>query len=184
MEIILNKFWDQIKLARDVNDYQYFMRLLDAGEFLTKISTVAYISCIDDDSEMHRQKHLLALARADSLGTWVETLSTTINTVPTGLLSSGVRSIKTELTKGSADSWQNAVASQLRDCLNIATTVSQQRQGNANLLDFFSDFVTLRNKTKGHGIVRTRIASRVCGKLSDALWTYQRLFQLFDSSWV
>ncbi|MCY3660397.1 MAG: NB-ARC domain-containing protein [Caldilineaceae bacterium] len=184
MEIILNKLWDQTKLARDINDYQYFMRLLDAGEFLIKISTVAYISCIDDDSDMHRHNHLFALARADSLGPWVETLNTTINTVPTDLLSSGLRSIRTELTKSSADSWQNAVASQLRDCLNIATTVSQQRQGKASLLDFFSDFVTLRNKTKGHGIVRTRIASKVCGKLSDALWTYQKLFQLFEFSWV
>ncbi len=183
MEIILDKLWDQIELAKKESDYRFFRVLLEAGEFLIKVTTAAYISGIDEDSEGTRNNYLYRLVRANSIGEWVQTLQVAVKRVPSQLLSEELRLIQTELNQKSNDSWQNATATQLRECIHVVTKTPIEHRGKANLLQFFVAFAELRNKVN-HGAVRSSTASKVCGRLSDTLLMFRRLFCLFEYDWV
>lgn len=50
------------------SDYALFMELLYVGELIVKITTAAFVACIENDREGHRYQLLHALVRADGIG--------------------------------------------------------------------------------------------------------------------
>ena len=184
MDKILRRVWDRVESAKAVDDYQYFMALLEVGEFLIRVTVVAYVNCINDDPDKHRDRYLYDLVEADSFGKWVNTLHNAVSNVPGRLLSKKLLEIRKEINGKSNKSWQYTIANQVQEVLHVVTGSPEKRRQKASLLEFFQDFVTLRNKTKGHGIILTETASKGCGNLGDALLKFKSLFRFFECQWV
>ena len=133
-------------------DSQRFNELLYAGEFVTKVTTAALVALLENEQQGHRYRFHHSLVRASSLGDW----STTLTDVLTGPASShfppSLAPMRRAITqKVSSREWQHGAVSNLHTVLHAVFPSTEPLQRRVSLLDWFRLFVTLRNKTRGHG---------------------------------
>ena len=166
----LARMWVRVENARQDSDSAFFMELMYLGEMLTKIAVAGMVAAVEDGSDRYRYRLLHRLVRADGLGEWQDCL-TEILTGPTlhSLLPAALDAQKDLTQRLSSGHWQYTAAQFLHQCLRQVEPVCDELPVKLDLRRWFSDFVQLRNKTRGHGAPSTATCSAIIQPLERSL---------------
>ena len=156
---------DRIERDKEEGDIAFCQALLLKLEFLTKVVTAGVVACLDDDRDRSRYSLERRLVRADSLGTWRTVLDEALVGSAAQCMRPGAREFVKDLTERvGRDDWRGAAVSQLKDAASsLATEV--EIGAKESFRTMFRIAVEVRNRTRGHGAVR----SDQCGDASPAL---------------
>ena len=166
----LKQMNQRIVMDRSDSDSTLFHSLLLKGELITKLATAGLVAVIPDDTDRHKYTHLYDLVRANGVGDWTKALDTLLIGPSSQLLPQEARNVLIQLTKNeSTESWQYLAVSLLNDCLNYFDSGKPQLSVKLQGRQWFRDFATLRNRTRGHGAPRTATLSDACPSLEESL---------------
>lgn len=152
MHRAIDQVMQRVRVARDDSDFNYFFSLLLAGEALFKTVTLGMIAALDDDKDRNRYRLEHGLARADGLGEWGRALEDALSGPASQYLLVEARTEQAELTRvcGPGD-WQYEAVASMKTALNALNIEGEELPAKTDLRRWFRLFVTLRNKTRGHG---------------------------------
>jgi hypothetical protein len=167
-------------------DTALFHELMYAGEFVVKLTTAALVASIDDDRDRHRYRLLHSLVRADGLGEWSRALDDALNGPASSNLAAAAkekdRRVFTE--RLGPGSWQYEAVSLLQDVLRRIDQSIDNTPARVALLMWFSSFVELRNKTRGHGAPTAAFCSEACPDLRRSIHVVCEGNPIFSRSWA
>ena len=160
------------------SDPVLFDELLYAGEFLMKITVLAAIALLDESEEEAKYGFLYELVRTSSLTTWADTLKRVVsgNSKPDPLDAFAVPRGK--------GTWQLDAITQLRSARAIVMDVSPGASTKAQLHQWFSNFASLRNATRGHGTTPPATKAKAVKDLSVSVTKMSQNNPLFSLPWV
>lgn len=168
------------------SDVARYNALMYAGEMALKLTVVAALAGLEEDSRGELYRVSYHLVHASSLGVWAVQLN--------GLLS-GTESVHVSdealadwhgLTQGfGPDSWQYKCCSDMNGCARraIGNDVEPLPRKVA-LRNWMDDFVRLRNKVRAHGAPALETVSLVCDALSASIVSYMENLSFFCRPWV
>ncbi len=162
--------WTRVNNSRQDSDSSFFMELMYLGEMLTKTVVAGMTAAVDDDSHRHRYRILHRLVRASGLGEWQDCL-TEILTGPTlqHVLADALDAQKDLTQRSGAGHWQSSAVELLHSCLEQLELGTDELPAKVDLRRWFSDFVQLRNKTRGHGAPSAATCSLIVQPLEKSL---------------
>lgn len=176
----------RVESSKYDSDTSYFYDLIALGEIVTKITALFLISNIEDDVDRTRYRFEYNLVRADGIGTFAEVINSISRGSAADLLSIAVRDCELpELTNRIKNSdWQKNALVKLNQCLSFLEINANEITDKSSLLIWFSNFATLRNKTKGHGSITPTQCSKINENLYESIvLIYDNLF-LFKRPWA
>ena len=167
-------------------DALLFQELLYAGEFFTKITVGALIAALQEDPDNSRYRLEHGLVRANGLGEWVTSLHSIFSSNDPARLPPACYEIRNTFTqKVDSEHWQYDAVSPFQDVLKLLseppTSGDPRVPTKLPLLSWFTAFVEVRNKTRGHGAITPSKAALAVGHLRraiDVLVTNNPLFSL------
>lgn len=181
----LDRMWERAERARDSSDIDFFLNLMYYGELLTKVITLGLVAAIQDDSERHRYRQLHRLVRADGLGEWEQALNDLLIGPASQHLLFEARNEQRELTKRcKPGEWQYEAVALLHKCLEEIEQEIEPLPTKVDARRWFSVFVRLRNKTRGHGAPPSSVCSKICLDLKQSIELLIGNFNLFRRSWA
>jgi len=149
---VIDQVMQRVQDSKAGADFTYFFSLLFAGEALFKTITLGMISALQDDKDRNRYRLEHSLVRADGLGDWARALEDALSGPASQFLLADAHTDQAEFTRLSgADTWQNQAVSSLKSALTKLDIESEDLPTKTDLKRWFRLFVTLRNKTRGHG---------------------------------
>lgn len=171
--------------GRNDSDVTYFHELLNLGEFYLKLTTLGLVAGIQSDLDRNRYRQLYRLVRANGLGEWVEVLRETLTGPASQSLDSAAHREQRELTERvSAGAWQREASGLLEETLRKVGESVESPKARASGLDCLSDFVRLRNATRGHGTSLPDRLAATCPNLEESLFLIRENFSLFRRPWA
>lgn len=156
---------ERLRRSRDDSDVSYFFDLMNAGELCLKLIVASLTACLRRDPEDHQYRIESGLVRADGLGEWVRALEQLLIGPASEHLSLGGREAQRQLTETvSKADWRFDA---LKSVEFVANSVDSDHPAfrKAQLRQWLTTFVWLRNKTRGHGA----ISATTCGDLAPPL---------------
>jgi hypothetical protein len=178
---------ERLEKTRDDSDVAYFYDLLHVGEMIVKLATSSLIACVDDDRERHRYRLEYAVIHADSLGTWSATLDDALSGPASQYLVDGARTLQRELSQPfrvGQSAWQAEVMVFLHDAMHAIDTGTTKLSTKVSARRWFSDFVTIRNRTRGHGATTPSTCSAACDPLRKSIDLLVEHFFPFNAPWA
>lgn len=176
---------DRVENARSESDFEYFFSLLLAGEALFKLITLGMVAALGDDSERNRYRLEHKLVRADGLGDWGRVLEDALTGPASQYLIADARGEQSELTKHCISSdWQYKAVTCLKASLDALGIDSEEVPVKSDLKRWFRLFVTLRNKTRGHGATPSSRASSGAGELHRSIELIYKNLSLLSRPWA
>ncbi|MCA1479426.1 NB-ARC domain-containing protein [Bradyrhizobium sp. NBAIM08] len=152
------------------SDFALFMELLYVGELVVKITTAAFVACIENDREGHRYQLLHALVRADGIGEWVSKLYEALVGPATQHLANGLVADRRTFTERVGEgAWQYEASDKLNQVLMEIHPSAQPIGGKVSLRTWFSMFAELRNKTRGHGAITPATCAKVVAAFRSSI---------------
>ena len=152
------------------SDYALFNEILLAGEFIVKTTVAAFVASIEDDRDGHRYQLLHTLVRANSLGDWVASIDAICSGPASQHLSEAFVDARLGLTQRVGhDKWQYKAVHDLQQVLTSIDPDVQQISSKVNLRAWFTKFVELRNKTRGHGAMTPARCANVVQELKNSI---------------
>ena len=149
----LRRMWQRVETSAGESDVAYFYELLHLGELMTKLVVASFVASIDD-REGNRYKLEHDLIRADGLGAWVTNLDEALVGPSSNVMNREAQPLAQEITQKWTkrdDVWQRQVAEYLDDIVQMIDGDSPDLPSAVSLRWWFSTFVWLRNRTRGHG---------------------------------
>lgn len=182
------KMKDRSDLAREDSDTSFFFDLMYSGESALKIMIVELIAGLEKTTERHRYQFEYDLVRADSIGTWQTSLEDALK----GPASQSFRvesrpSVEAWTTKTGpgSSSWQRESIDLLSQvCRSLDVNVQIEYNSKLSLLDWGRMFVSLRNRTRGHGAPRSAQLYNAAVELEKSLISIQNNSPAFTRSWA
>ena len=176
---------NRIALDQQDGDSSYFHALTLKLEYLTKLVASGVVACIGDDTDRQRYSLEYDLVRADSLGTWMQTLQSALAGQPARFLREGAQEIVRDLTQraGTGDWRRDAVTAIHQASLEVGAPPTAIGTKSPLHL-FFHIGVTLRNRSRGHGAATAEQCRAACPHLSTALDLLAQNLVLFGFPWV
>lgn len=151
------------------SDFSLFMELLYAGELIVKLTTAAFVACIEDDREKHRYQLCHALVRADGIGEWASKLEEILVGPPAQHLAQElVTDRRVFMERLGAGTWQYEALDRLNSVL-AGVHAAQPTGDKISLRTWFSRFAELRNKTRGHGAITPATCARLVPALKSSI---------------
>ena len=183
-DLLFDRIDTRIALDKEDGDHAYFHALSLKLEYSAKIVTAGIVACVGDDVDRQRYSLEHRLVRADSLGTWIETLHSALGS-PSGQLFSGdALNLARDLTQRvSLGDWRYTAVTTLNQAAR-EIGVETQLGNRVALRQFFDLCVSLRNRSRGHGAPTTEQCARCCPSLADALGAVVENLELFRVPWV
>lgn len=181
------QFNKRLKRASEDSDSALFNDLLLAGEMLTKIIGAGLVAGLKKDKDRNRYRFEYQLVRADSIGGWAEVISKVTESGMAQFLCQPIRERElVELShKGSEGSWQYSAMAQLKECARLLKVSEvQEIPRKYALKNWFFDFATIRNKTRGHGAITATQKSEAIIPLFKSLNLIIENYSLFARPWV
>jgi hypothetical protein len=179
---------DRIALRVDRNsdsDFSLFMELLYVGELIVKITTAAFVACIENDREGHRYQLLHALVRADGIGEWASKLDEALVGPATQHLTSDLVVDRRLLTERLGEgTWQYEAVERLNKVLLEIHPGAQPIGDKVSLRSWFSTFAELRNKTRGHGAITPATCAKVVVSFRSSITLMIDNNPIFQRSWA
>ena len=181
----IDRMWERVEIARQDSDVLLFLSLLYAGELLTKTIVAGLVAAIKDDKERHRYRLLHKLVRADSLGEWSHALNEVLTGPSSQHLHHIAREEQQELTKKCGDgSWPYEANQTLVECMKTVSNDCEAVPRKADCRMWFSQFVALRNRTRGHGAPSGATCSRMCVGLEKSIRLIAENHVMLKRPWV
>lgn len=176
--------WDRAEKTREMGVLD-FEELLYVGEALFKTYVAGLVAAIDDDPERERYKLAHKLVRANSLGDWDEVLAELSTGTAVQHLRPGAEEAHQELTtRHGTGSWMHEAVTCLHSACGLLVPGVEQLPAKFDGRRWFSQFVYLRNKTRGHGAPTEPQKSATARELERSLRLMSENSKLFRRSWV
>lgn len=165
----LEMIWDRAAISRQDSDTAFFWHLLFLGEAITKATVAGMIACVQEDRDRHRYRLSRTLVRADGLGDWTSALEDAVKGPASQKLITGAHDLQREITLRGDDGWQSEAVRRIHECLELLGLSPEPLPTKLDLLRFFSLFVQLRNKTRGHGAPMSALVAKAAPLLEASL---------------
>ena len=168
------------------SDSAYFDALMYTGEFVLKIGVAGMVAAIRNDKGRHRYRVERGLVRADGLGDWDKALHEVLTGPSAQFLDPVAYPTQNQLIQWvPGDAWQAVAGRDLAESLT-AVGLEAQRTGNQGFqgLQWFSDFVRLRNGTRGHGAPSATVKSAACPSLKRSIVAIASNLQVLSAPWA
>jgi len=176
---------DRVTINGSDSDTAYFMELLYFGELVTKLTTLAFIAGLEDDSERNRYRLLHTLVRADGIGEWAAKLDEALSGPPSQSLALDMaddrRTFNEPVQMGA---WQYKSVQLLANVLNTLRGSADRLPQKVILRSWFSRFTELRNKTRGHGAPTAATCSSLAPLLRDSILAIVENGPVFKRPWA
>ena len=179
----LRRMWDRVQTTAEESDVGYFFDLLNLGELVTKLVVASLVASIDD-TEGNRYKLEYDLVRANSLGEWEAKLTEILSGPSSNFMRSEARPFSQQLTQ----KWTKKDATWQRDASEVLSTVSREIDSSSPSLPssvslrwWFSTFIWLRNRTRGHGSPLPGTCAQVVEPLAQSLQTITNNLRLLKA---
>jgi tetratricopeptide (TPR) repeat protein len=181
----IERMWERTEIARQDSDALMFLSLMCTGEVVTKTIVAGLVAGVKDDRERHRYRLLHGLVRANSLGEWPRTLNEMLTGTSSQHLYPAAREEQQELTRKCGDgSWQYEANRLLLECMSTLDEECEALPKKTDCRNWFSLFVKLRNRTRGHGAIKGGDCSRMCRRLEESIRLIAANHALFKRPWV
>lgn len=176
----------RVETAKESSDSEYFYDLLLLGEYVTKIITIFFVSCIRDDIERTRYRFEYSLVHADGIGDYASALANVLTGNTPNLLPVNVQDNEVkELTNRHVNQqWTTDAVNRLKDCLSVFDIDSTSITKKSGVYVWFQFFATLRNKTKGHGATTSEKSSKAAPLLDESIGLLLSNLFLFKRPWA
>ena len=160
----LRRMWDRVEVTAIESDVAYFYDLLNLGELLTKLVVSSLVASIHDrDGDRYTLERNLLLA--DGFGDWVTHMQSALVGPSSTMMRREAQPHARQITQTwppNNSAWQREAVELLdRSCRDIDDD-SPKVPPNVPLRWWFTTFVWLRNRTRGHG-------SPLPGKCAEAV---------------
>lgn len=169
--IILRRMKERVERSREASDGEYFDELLLLAELLLKLVTSYLVAGLTNGRQRGRYTAEYNLMHAKGLGVWDEVLGNILG----GALSTHIvhecSIYAAELSKKitANTSWQYEACEKIEVVLS-KLNIKYSEQQKKSLRYWFSLFVLLRNKTKGHGAYRKGVIASICKYFCESLY--------------
>lgn len=167
----LRRMWDRVEAAADESDVAYFYELLNLGELLIKLVVASFVASIDD-RDGNRYALEYDLLHADSLGDWTTSLDKVLTGPPSNMMKHMAQPLAQEITQRWTkhdDVWQRQTSESLHRVVQTIDLNSPDLPQSVPLRWWFSTFVWLRNRTRGHGSTLPGTCANVVEPLAQSL---------------
>jgi hypothetical protein len=159
--------------------------LLYAGEAILKTVVLGLVAAVENQEQQYRQAH--RLVRADGLGDWVDVLSEVTQGPASASLAAGARAEQKALTQriGHEDgAWQFQSVELLYSLLPKLEKEREPMPSRVTGQSWFTYFVQVRNKTRGHGAPAADFYGDACRTLEESIDLWIDRFPLFRRPWA
>ncbi|HDZ62725.1 MAG TPA: hypothetical protein ENH40_06240 [Nitrospirae bacterium] len=181
----IEKMRHRIQIDKHDSDHAYFNSLLLFGEMLLKTTCIGLVCGIKDGRERSKYGLLYKLVRTDGIGGWKEIIDEILIGPTSQYLDESFYVFRNQLTKrNDKTTWEYGCVELMKKCLGIVYPIDELLESRVQLRTIFSDFVTFRNKTRGHGAIATEVMSRTIPLLDEALNLLANNFSLFQIPWA
>ncbi|AEG70763.1 NB-ARC domain-containing protein [Ralstonia solanacearum] len=181
----IDQVLQRVQDAKSDSDFSYFFALLLAGEALFKTVTLGFIAALGDDKGRNRYRLEYTLARADGLGEWGRALEDAVSGAASQFLTADARPEQAELTRVSGSgTWQYEAVISLKSALENLGVDAEDVPAKSDLKRWFRLFVTLRNKTRGHGATLPSKAGRAADDLEKSINCVSKNLSLLRRPWA
>ncbi len=186
MELILplRLMWERADKTRDggVMDFEEFLYV---GEVILKTYVAGMVAGVADDPDRKRYGLAYRLVRANGLGEWDDALAELSTGTATQHLRPGVLEAHRELTaRHGAGSWMYEAVRLLQSVIRAFVPEAEAVPTKFDGRKWFSLFVYLRNKTRGHGAPTEAQKSLVARDLEASLRLVSEKARIFNLEWV
>jgi hypothetical protein len=185
MHRAIDQVLQRVRGAKADSDFNYFFSLLVAGEALFKTVTLGMIAALEDDKDRNRYRLEHTLARSDGLGDWGRVLEDALSGPASQFLVIDARTEQVELARvcGPGD-WQYEAVASLKAALSALGIDSEEVPAKSDLKRWFRLFVTLRNKTRGHGAMQPSKAGLGVADLHESIECICQNLSLLRRPWA
>ena len=160
----------RVEQSRSESTSALFSDLLHLGEAFLKTYTAALVAGLPDERNRHRYRLCHKLVRAASIGEWEEVLADASTGPASQHLLSGASAIQQELTQRyRRGSWSFDATALLHKCLVRILPNVEPLPSKVDGRRWFSLFVQLRNKTKGHGAPTHQVITEIIDDLERSI---------------
>ncbi|HWX01379.1 hypothetical protein [Collimonas sp.] len=181
----IDQVLQRVQGAKSDSDFNYFFSLLLAGEALFKTVTLGMIAALVDDKDRNRYRLEYTLARADGLGEWGRVLEDALSGTASQFLLADARTEQAELTRISGPgAWQYEAVVYLKSALDALDIDAEVIPAKSDLKRWFRLFVTLRNKTRGHGATHPSKAGMAADDLEKSISCISQNLSLLRRPWA
>src|SRR5579884_439787 len=179
------RMWERIERARGDSDMALFHDLLLFGELVLKATVAGLVASIDDEVHRYRYRQAHRIVRADGLGEWAAVMDDILTGPSAQYLLPQAGTVAKSLTQRLGSGfWQYRCAVLLDECLRVGSTKRDSLPVNLAGRRWLTDFVELRNKTRGHGAPNAQVALQLTKPLEEAIRLFTENCQLFEMPWA
>jgi hypothetical protein len=176
-----------IDRVRDYSDSDSvrFGELLYAGEFITRLTTAAFVCSLEGDRDNHRYRLIHTLVRASGLGDWSKALDDALVGPASKQLPLAMREHSRAFTeKVGKGTWQYESVKELNDIMRSVKKDYAALSDKISLRTWFQTFTELRNKTRGHGALTPAKGASLSGALASSINALAAKNPLFSLNWI
>lgn len=189
VHVSVDSFRGRLEASEGESDVALVYELLIFGELLIKLTTIAAVAAVEDEVDRLRYSLEYNLLRADGIGLWEKALSDVLTGPANAVLRESARPYITEVTRNfssrDADtSWQRRALQDLSDACDLIDPVLGSLPHRASLRWWFSAFIRLRNRTRGHGALTGGKASAAAPLLLNSLGAVAANLGLINMPWM
>lgn len=179
--LFFERISERVRIAREESDMSYFMSLLYAGEHLTKVVTLFLLSGIEGDKAHSKYNLLYRVVRADGVGDWANVIEEIVLGPTSNYLRLDFRKFQKEFTiKVTSEDWQYEAVDLIKRCLTSIGEEVEEGGLKVSLKTWFAFFARFRNKTRGHGIIKSANIQEVCLMLDTSISLIQGRASIFE----
>lgn len=181
----ITQMWHRVQRAYEDSDASAFDTVMEAGELYIKLACCGLVGAIREDPQRNKYRLTHNLVRASGLGEWAAALDDIINGPPSQFLLPEARIEVRELSqKVTTGGWQFEVAQSINGCLRKVRPETELLPQKVTLRRAINEFVTLRNKTRGHGAPSITVKAEIVQDLENAFRIFVYNFSLFRRPWA
>ncbi|MCY4558832.1 MAG: hypothetical protein OXF79_21120 [Chloroflexi bacterium] len=182
---LLSRIDERVAREKEEGDHAYCHGLGLKLEYLTKLTTLASVACVQRETNRHRYRLEHGLVRANSIGDWVRILNDALTGPAADCLRYDAKPLTSALTQRVTvdDSRYDAVAKTLDAAIAVGATPERlgRKAALRQMLHLGSHF---RNSGRGHGATTLDQSSQACLPLSIAISILQEKTPFFSLAWV
>ena len=180
----IDKMMERVNKNGD-SDPMLFHELLYAGEFITKVTTLALIASIDDDRENHHYRLSHSLVRATGIGHWLAV----IDEICTGPVARNIAPVMRDEhrvfgVQVGSDNWQYDAVREMHAVLAGVNLGTGSFDRKTSFRTWFTKFVEVRNKTRGHGAPTPATCAKVVKAFQDSIRLVIQNNPMFQKPWA
>jgi hypothetical protein len=182
----MQNMFQRVKDDSQDGDVGLFNALMYAGEMALKLTVLAVLAGLDEESRDTLYHIEYDLVRANDLSKWTKQLDILLSDADNHIAPKEVSEDWAELVrKSDSNSWQYKCVADMNQCVREALREGPERLSRTvSLRSWMDDFVRLRNKVKAHGAPTSATLGRICKQLQDSIESYTTNCSIFNRPWA